>query len=425
MQSYVCYTSITLLIRKGLKMKKLLTVFILFLLIILSLSAISSAENYYVKNGDTLWDISRKTGVPVKIIINQNNIYNPTNIYIGQKLIIQISFNENQNKSTLSNYTVKSGDTLWKLAEMYNTSAEKIIGLNNIKAPYYLYIGQKLRLPVNNSSSPVENKNYIYYTIKAGDILWNIANKYQTTVQNLVKLNNIKDSFDLYVGRKLIVPLNDNDKYLPTPETRPEKDYNSDYNYNNLYAYYRIKENDKLTDIARKYGVNVTGLMRYNSISNIDNIIEGELLIIPLKISSKYFYLKRTASKLNNYYRVSSGDTISQIARYYMIPEEAIRSLNNLTSNEDIYTGQKLLMPVSPALFVKHKVYRVKNNGEYLHDIAYNNGISIKSILKANYLKDLNARLNPGEIIIVPLDEKSKVTWIEYENGKPVNSIFS
>lgn len=82
-------------------------------------------------------------------------------------------------------------------------------------------------------------------------------------------------------------------------------------------------------------------------------------------------------------------------------------------------------MPVNPALFVKHKIYKVKAGGEYVFDIAYDNGISIKSILKANYLRNQNAKFEEGTILLIPLDDKSKTTWIDYENGKPVNSWFN
>ena len=166
-------------------------------------------------------------------------------------------------------------------------------------------------------------------------------------------------------------------------------------------------------------------MINFNNLKNVNDIKEGEVLVIPLKDSTKFSYLRRVGGQVNSYYRVLRNDTLSSIAEFYGIPEEGIRAINGLKKNEEIYTGQKLLMPVNPALFKQHKIYTVKKGGEYIFDIAFENSISIKSLLRANYLRDQNTRFEEGTVIIIPLDEESKAVWIEYENGKPVNSWFN
>ena len=187
-------------------MKKylILTMTLTFLLIISSFTL--AAEIYTVKTGDTLWNISQKTGTSIEKLISRNNLNNANNIYVGQKLTID---GKNNNKNNTS-YTVKTGDLLWKIAQKYNTTVQEIIDLNNIKSPYYIYIGQKLLIPGEIEDNNETGNSYFYYTVKAGDILWNISQKYGTTVQKLVELNDIKNAYDLYVGRKLIVPLKEN-----------------------------------------------------------------------------------------------------------------------------------------------------------------------------------------------------------------------
>ena len=86
-------------------------------------------------------------------------------------------------------YIVKKGDTLWDLANKYNTSVSTIKSLNNLSTNV-LQIGQKLKLPNN------------YYIVKKGDSLWKIAKEYNTTINNLIKLNNLKNS-TIFVGQKL------------------------------------------------------------------------------------------------------------------------------------------------------------------------------------------------------------------------------
>lgn len=386
------------------------------LVITLSLFTMTiTAQNYTVKTGDTLWTISQKFGTTIETIITDNNLKN-TNIYIGQTL--EIGYNENNN----SYYTVKQGDLLYKIAQRYNVSVNELIRANNISSPYYIYIGQNLIIP-GKQEKPAENNtdyNYSYYTIKRGDILWNIAQKYNTTVQKLVELNNIKDAYDLYIGRRLIVPV------VNTPEQGDSNNQNSNNNNNTRspYTFYRVKSGDQIQKIASYFGLSTSNLINYNNIDDINNITAGDLLIIPLRKSSKFNYLNQTSKKLNNHYRIKNSETLTEIANFFKIPEEGIRSINNMKENEQVYTGQRLQMPISFALFVNHKIYQVKAGGEYLHEIAFNHGVSIRSILRANYLRDENTIFDGGDIIIIPQDEDSKSVWVEYEDGKPVDSWF-
>ncbi len=399
-------------------MKKPVIISFIFILMILAFTTISSqaASVYYVKSGDTLWKIANNFNVSLDRLYQYNNISENSWLYVGQKLIIRDTV---KNKTNSNIYYVKTGDTLWEIAQKYNITVEDILTLNQL-SNYNIYIGQKLYIYENNNdyddnndnnSNNSNNKQYVYYTIKSGDILWNIAQKYETSVQKLVELNNIKNAYDLYIGRQLIIPLaqsnNDN-----TPVA----------SISNPYYFYRVKENDRVWSIADRFGVRVSELLNYNDIGNVNEIEKGTLLVIPLQKSNKLAYVKRVSSVTNNYYRVDGNDTLADIAEYYNVAEEGLRAINHLTAEENIYTGQKLLMPVSPALFAKHKLYSVKTGGEYLFDIAYNHKVSIKSILKANYLKNPNIKFEEGTKIIISLTEKSKVTWIDYENGEPVNS---
>ncbi len=393
---------------------------VLVLLAVSLTSQVMAAQVYTVKTGDTLWGISQKFGVTVESIIKKNNLTNPSNIYIGQKLVIGAGSTQPPVNRTNHRYTVKTGDLLWKIAVRYNVKVEDIIKANNIEAPYYIYIGQTIIIPVsgNNGGQPAPGNQpgngYFYHTIKPGDILWTIAQKYNTTVQRLVKLNNIQDAYDLYIGRKLIIPLN-------TVPADNNNNHNSKYA---PFAFYKIKEGDQIWTIAEHYGIKVSTLIRYNNIQNVNDLQVDQLVIIPLKQSNRFSYLKNASVRLNNFYRVRGNETLGDIAEFFRIPVEGIRTINEMTANEEVYTGQRLLMPVSPALFVKHELYTVKAGGEYIFDIAFNKGVSVNSILRGNYLRDPNTKLKAGTVIVVSLDQNSKATWIEYENGRPVNSVF-
>jgi lysozyme len=105
------------------------------------------------------------------------------------------------NNTPMLIYTVKAGDTLYEISQKYNTTIDKIVSLNNIKNPNLIYPGQKLKL---NSTSK-ENAKLTYYIVKSGDNLTKIANKYNISVNDLVKKNNIKNPNLIYPGQKLLI----------------------------------------------------------------------------------------------------------------------------------------------------------------------------------------------------------------------------
>ena len=155
------------------------------------------AIRYTVKRGDTLWGIAKKFGVTVSAVANANNIRNPNLIYVGEVFIIPHMTSTERSGYTL--YTVRRGDTLWGISRKFGTSINSIVALNGIKNPNLIYAGEVFKIPSARSEQAV------IYTIKRGDTLWGISRKFGTTVENLVKLNSVKNPNLIYVGEKLII----------------------------------------------------------------------------------------------------------------------------------------------------------------------------------------------------------------------------
>ena len=97
-------------------------------------------------------------------------------------------------------YTVQSGDTLYSIARRFNTTVDEIKRLNNLTSDI-LSIGQQLIIPTTSSSG---SGNQIY-TVQSGDTLYSIARRFNTTVSDIIRLNNLTSDI-LSIGQQLIIP---------------------------------------------------------------------------------------------------------------------------------------------------------------------------------------------------------------------------
>ena len=163
---------------------------------------------YTVKSGDTLSKIARDYGTTVNSIVSLNpSITNPNLIYPGEQFRINVnsSSNNDNNPSSSIVYTVIRGDTLSEIAARYDTTVSKLASDNNISNPNLIYPGQ--RIIINSNTTALGNEcGKILYTIKRGDTLSEIANRYDTTVSELTSLNNISNPNLIYAGSTIRIP---------------------------------------------------------------------------------------------------------------------------------------------------------------------------------------------------------------------------
>ena len=158
-----------------------------------TVSPLPLGDNYYiVKSGDSLWSISSRYNISVNELKTLNNLTS-NNLSIGQILEIP---SDSQKEDTENTYIVKSGDSLWNIANRLGTTVNELKTLNSLTSNN-LSIGQILKIPSTN-----QNNNENTYIVKAGDSLWNIANRFGTTVNELKTLNNLTSN-NLSIGQIL------------------------------------------------------------------------------------------------------------------------------------------------------------------------------------------------------------------------------
>ncbi|MBA7533158.1 Cell division suppressor protein YneA [subsurface metagenome] len=173
---------------------------------------------YTVKAGDTLWNISRKYGVSVEVIIDVNNFRDKDLLSLGQKLEIPaigggISNSNQKQEPTIITYTVVKGDTLWSISQRFDVKMTSIISASNLKEISRLSIGQKLKLPITNMdiakaegySQEAAAEEIIYY-VKKGENLWSISREYNVKLEAIIAANSITDASRISAGQQLRIP---------------------------------------------------------------------------------------------------------------------------------------------------------------------------------------------------------------------------
>lgn len=149
---------------------------------------------------------------------------------------------------------MRSGDTLWLIAQRYNTTVEEIKRLNGLTSNS-LSIGQVLRIPATGSTGG----SYFEYIVRSGDTLWLLAQRYNTTVDAIKNLNGLSGN-SLSIGQIL---------KIPSAGTTPAP-----------YFDYIVRSGDTLWQLAQRYGTTVNAIKSLNGLtSNILNI--GQVLRIP------------------------------------------------------------------------------------------------------------------------------------------------
>lgn len=267
-----------------------------------------SEETYVVQRGDSLYSIAQKFGTTVDQLKKWNNLTSNT-LQIGQVLIVSEKAETTPPNENYITYTVKSGDTLYKIANEFNTSVQRLMELNDLGTTV-LSIGQTLRIPTSGSSTTNT------YTVKSGDSLWKIANQFGVSVDDLINANNLTSTV-LQVGQQLIIP----NQGSSTPPTG-----------GNTTTTYTVKSGDSLWSIANRYNTTVAELRRLNNLTS-DVLQIGQVLRIPSSSTSN-----TTA------YTVKNGDSLWSIANRYNTTVARIRELNNLTSDV-LQVGQQLIIP--------------------------------------------------------------------------------
>ncbi|MHB1685827.1 MAG: LysM peptidoglycan-binding domain-containing protein [Ignavibacteriaceae bacterium] len=295
-----------------------------------------------VRRGENLNSIAVKYGVDIDALKDWNNI-SGNRIVAGKKLKIftdrslkYVAENEEvaYAKTSLFRYRVKRGETLSGLAIKFGIPSVTIKRWNHLTSNN-LTAGKYVKIYTNNQVSSLGDNTYKtsaninYYTVKRGDAIGEIADKYQVPVTSIRKWNGLRSN-KIVAGKRLKI-YSDADV----------NDIGDNGGSSSSVENYKIRKGDTIGKIAEKYHVPVASIKKLNGIKGND-IDAGETLKIsrhPLK--TEVAGHRSSLKDKPKYHRVTRGESLYSIARSYDLSVEELKSINRLSGNE-IKVGQKI-----------------------------------------------------------------------------------
>ena len=372
---------------------------------------VTSAETYTVKSGDSLWGIATKHGCSVNDLKSWNHLSSNL-IHVGQKLVIgqkkstvqqQQGKKEPQQTTSNETYTVKSGDSLWKIATNHNMSVSQLKNLNKLSNDM-IFVGQKLVVSEKKQSAPSQNQNKpsqsqvtkpSTYTVKSGDSVWKIAHECGMSMNELVSLNGIKNNL-IFPGQVLKVKAGAKAENVSKSETSGSKNQNAASNGSS--STYTVKSGDSVWKISHEHGMSMDELKSLNGLK--DNlIIPGQVLKIKGTSSNTKQKIKTSSketAEAGATYVVKAGDSLWAVANRQGLTVAELKRINGLSS-DTIYVGQRLKVTQKSSVNAKtyakttnvsdksRKKYTVKA-GDSLWRIAADNKTTVNNLKAVNHL---------------------------------------
>ena len=374
----------------------------------------SGSGTYTVKAGDSLYRIAKNHNMSLQELKSLNNLSSDL-IFAGQVLKVSSQVSSSQpstNTSQSSNqtqasgngtYTVKAGDSLYRIAVNHNMSLQELKNLNNLSSNLIMP-GQVLKVSGQVSSSqPSTNTNTSQnsnqtqtngngtYTVKAGDSLYRIAVNHNMSLQELKNLNNLSSNL-IMPGQVLKVS---GQVSSSQPSTNTSQSSNQPQASGN--GTYTVKAGDSLYRIAVNHNMSLQELKNLNNLSS-NLIMPGQVLKVSGQVSSSQSSTNTSQSSnqpqasVNGTYTVKAGDSLWAIANSHKMTLNDLKRVNNLSSDL-IYVGQTLKVTKGAVTTANkpntqsntNKTYTVKA-GDSLWRIASNNGTTVNQLKALNNL---------------------------------------
>ncbi|MCY3799030.1 MAG: LysM peptidoglycan-binding domain-containing protein [Chloroflexi bacterium] len=259
-------------------------------------------------------------------------------------------------------YIIQSGDSLYGIAQRFNTTVETLMAVNSLSGDGRIIAGQALLIPA------AEEPEVEPYEVQPGDSLFSISRRFNTTVGRLQELNQLGDSSEIIAGQTIAVPAADESSY----------------------EVYVVAEADSLLSIAERYGADVSELIALNEIADEGELTEGQTILVPRIDDGKF------AAHV-----VRSGDTLYDISRLYNTTVAQLRSLNDIEDGDGLTIGRSIIVPRVDETLLDRYVVR---SGDSLYSIASQLDVDLPVLQELNQLADVRD-IQIGRALLIPKRE--------------------
>jgi membrane-bound lytic murein transglycosylase D len=222
---------------------------------------------YTVKEGETLSEIAARFATTSRQIEKLNGLKNPDYLKKGQSLKL-LKANTGTGK-TFIEHEVKKGETLSYLAKKYGVAVSDIAEVNYLPNKHMLKTGQSLLIPTKSTlpdAGKRTSEKITLYTAKKGDTVSDLASRFNSSPQEIKKVNSLENPDLIKKGQKLKIPVGDREINSRGTEGK--------------WIVYIVKKGDTLWDIARKFGVLLEKLVIWNQMDVPSRINVGDRIKI-------------------------------------------------------------------------------------------------------------------------------------------------
>ena len=232
-------------------------------------------------------------------------------------------------------YTVQKGDSLWLIEQKYKVPTADIKRINALTTDS-LFIGQQLKLKE-------AKKEYITYTVQSGDSLWLIAQKYQISIEEIKKINQLQKE-ELQIGQVLRLnsdkPIENNSKTKDVVAVTVAASVMEESPSSTVV--HKVQNGDNLWDLSVKYKVTVQEIQTLNKLKT-DALDIGQILYIPVK-GEAVVENNNKQTQVPDFYIVKEKDTLQSIAAQFNSSVAQLRQYNNLQENFQVKAGNILAL---------------------------------------------------------------------------------
>ena len=300
-----------------------------------------------------------------------------TNLYVpvgtGNRLLTAIPKLTQLRPDT---HVVRSGETLSGIAMMYQTTANDLMRLNNIKSARYLQVNQRLVIPGRLGSGATLSGDRKVYVVRKGDSLSGIASRFGTTVSRLQQWNVMGLNTRIHIDDRLYVskPVSDS---LASKSSTPSTGTGT-------LRIYIVQSGDNLGNIAAYQRVSLKELLLWNNLTTRATIRPGDKLKIYHGHPPSSVIIPKAIDGASGTHTIKSGENPGSIARKYGIRTSDLLRWNGLTTSNIIHIGDVLHVR-NPGVDsgVTIKIHTVRK-GEFAGSIAKKYNITLDALFAAN-----------------------------------------